>query len=294
MDKDFFVYGKTSGGGPILFKNSQRAFQKENSTESNTLFKTNPDYKKHKTPTNNANDPVEKNNFKIIRLGFNSSNKYHRQVVLGFADEKATSDIDYGYDSYMLDDFANDMYLLNGEEQLAIEGEGYFKKTASYPIGVKAKADGKVKFMLDGLENFDSQQAIYIYDDVTKIYHDIRTEAFEVNIAKGENTSRFSIRFQQESTDKTLAVEEITTKESAIKTAYLQSKNTLVINNSTVDTQVEKVTLYSILGQSIATWEVKNQDQQNIQLPVKGISSGIYIAKIKTSNGDLSKKIIVK
>ncbi|HQE35189.1 MAG TPA: T9SS type A sorting domain-containing protein, partial [Flavobacterium alvei] len=56
---------------------------------------------------------------------------------------------------------------------------------------------------------------------------------------------------------------------------------------------VEKVTLYSINGQSIANWKIENQDQQNIQISINTISSGIYIAKLKTTTGELSKKIII-
>jgi hypothetical protein len=36
---------------------------------------------------------------KRIRLGY-ISNNYHRQVLLAFMNEKATSDIDNGYDGY--------------------------------------------------------------------------------------------------------------------------------------------------------------------------------------------------
>ena len=67
----------------------------------------------------------------------------------------------------------------------------------------------------------------------------------------------------------------------------------LTINNTILDTPVEKVTLYNINGQSTGTWEVDNQDQQNIQLTIKGYSAGVYIAKIKTSKGVINKKIII-
>ena len=47
-----------------------------------------------------------------------------------------------------------------------------------------------------------------------------------------------------------------------------------------------------MLGQSIVTFDVKDQNQQNIELPIKELSSGTYIVKIKTDNGDITKKII--
>jgi LEA14-like dessication related protein len=60
-----------------------------------------------------------------------------------------------------------------------------------------------------------------------------------------------------------------------------------------MDTTVEKVTLFNVLGQSLSTWKIENQDQQNIQIPIKNIPSGVYIAKVKTATGDFSKKIIL-
>jgi hypothetical protein len=50
--------------------------------------------------------------------------------------------------------------------------------------------------------DFDPNQPIYIHDDETDTYHEIRTTAYKVTLPQGENKTRFSLRF----TDKTLAV----------------------------------------------------------------------------------------
>jgi uncharacterized repeat protein (TIGR01451 family) len=287
VGQGFFVIGKNPEGGTVTFKNSQRGFHKENETNvSNVMFKTRENIKKN-TNINN-NDPVKKDTFKRIRLGYNSNNGYHRQVLLGFMNEKASSEIDYGFDGYNLDDNPNDMYLLNGENQLLIEGEGFFDENASYPIGVKTAIEGNVSFVLDSLENFDSEQAVFIYDKLTDSYHNIRGEKFEINMPVGVYDDRFSLRFK----DKTLKVKNNSITD--IDVMYIQSKNVLAINNPKADISVEKVTLFNILGQAIASWKIENQEQKNIQISIKSISSGIYITKIKTLKGELSKKIIVR
>ncbi|MFV8373985.1 LamG-like jellyroll fold domain-containing protein [Flavobacterium sp. LB1P71] len=289
VGQGFFVNGKIGSGGTVTFKNSQRAFHKENDAlNSNVMYK----FKTGKNKildNNNNNDSVINNYYKKIRLGFNSHDNHHRQVLLGFMNEKATSEMDYGYDGLNIDDFPNDMYLLNGENQLVIEGEGFFDANASYPIGVKTDAEGKVKFLIDELENFDSSQAIYIYDDLTKMYHDIRNETFEVILPEGENNNRFSLRF----TNKTLSVDDKIINDSTIKITHIQNDNILIINNNTLETIVEKATLFNIIGQLISTWEIENQDQKNIQLPLKKVNSGVYIVKIYTTKGDFSKKVII-
>lgn len=289
VGQGFFVIGQIGGGGPIIFNNNQRGFHKENDDlNSNVLYRTKST--EGKTWDNNNNDPVIKDTYKKIRLGFNSHTDHHRQVLLGFMEDKATSVMDYGYDGLNIDNFPNDMYFLNGENQLVIQGDGYFDRNAFFPIGVKTDAAGKVKFLIDALENFDANQPIFIYDDQTKIYHNIRNEAFEIDLTAGEHHSRFSLRFK----GKSLIIKDKNHIDNEMKIIHSQSKNMIIINNSEIDTIVQEVTLFNITGQSISSWKIENQGQQDIQLPIKKISSGVYVVKLKTSKGEVSKKIIIK
>lgn len=295
VGQSFFVYGNIDSGGPIIYKNSQRAFHKEDEVGvSNIMYKSTATTKKDNIWNNNNNDVVQKDTYKKIRLGYNSNNNYHRQVLLGFMDEKATSDIDNGYDAYNFDDFPNDMYFLNDEDQFVIQGVGYFDRNDSYPIGVKADTDGKVKFMIDGLENFDKNEKIFIYDAENDSYTDIRKKQYEVLITSGENNDRFSLCFNKK-TKKEKEEKEPKGSENSkdINMMHLHGKNVLEINNKSSVTSLRKITLFNMNGQSIATWEIENQSEQNIQLPIKNLSSGVYIARIQTSNGDFSKKIII-
>jgi hypothetical protein len=46
-----------------------------------------------------------------------------------------------------------------------------------------------------------------------------------------------------------------------------------------------------MIGQTISTWKVENQSQENTVTSSK--SAGVYVAKLQTTNGTLSKKIII-
>jgi hypothetical protein len=287
VGQGFFVNGNLTTGGTVTFKNSQRSFHKEDETGvSNSMFRTSSN-KKTQTLGSNDNDQIVTENFMKIRLGYNTNNTYHRQVLLGFMNEKASTEMDYGYDALNIDDFPNDMYFLVGENQLVIQGVGAFDANTSLPIGIKADTEGKVSFVIDALENFAPEQAIFIHDNLTDTYHNIKEQAYEVILPAGTSDSRFSLRF----TDKTLKVEQNSIND--IKITHIQNGNMLVINNNLLDVNVEKVTLFNILGQSISSWKIENQEQQNIRIPIKNLSSGVYIAKVKTTNGESSKKIIV-
>lgn len=287
VGQGFFVNGNLTTGGTITFNNGQRGFHKEDETGvSNSLFKIAKN-KKTLNLENNDNDKIVAKTYMKIRLGYNTHNSYHRQVLLGFMNEKATSGMDYGYDALNIDDFPNDMYFLVGDKQLVIQGVGFFDVNTSIPIGVKANAEGKVSFVIDALENFAPNQAFFIHDNLSDTYHNIRGQAYEVILPAGKNDSRFSLRFK----DKTLKIEENSTDE--IKITHIQNGNLLVINNNLLDVTVEKVTFYNILGQSISSCKIENKDQENIRIPIKNLNSGIFIAKVKTSNGDFNKKIII-
>jgi hypothetical protein len=294
VGQGFFLNGKPGSGGTLTFKNSQRAFQKESETGvSNTLFKVTPDTKNPKTWDNNNSDELVKDTFKKVRLGFNSNNNYHRQIVIGFMDENATSGMDYGYEGYNFDNFPNDMYFLNGVNKLVIQGEGFFDATNSYPIGVKTNVKGIVSFSIDSLENFNKNQQVYIFDKETTSYHNIKDQLFEIVLPIGTFNNRFYLCFKKKNKAKTEDRDEDNIENKSIQISYNNTETILNITNISPDIVVNTISLFNISGQFISKWETSNQDQTDIQIPILNISSGIYIAKLHTSTGEISKKIII-
>ncbi|WP_165929314.1 T9SS type A sorting domain-containing protein [Flavobacterium hiemivividum] len=94
-------------------------------------------------------------------------------------------------------------------------------------------------------------------------------------------------------TGKTLSLSEETKIENSINIFYSENNETLVITNYILNLLVDEVALFNILGQTVSNWEIENKNQTQIVLPVKKLSTGIYVVKIKTTNGELSKKIII-
>ena len=81
--------------------------------------------------------------------------------------------------------------------------------------------------------------------------------------------------------------------ETQDKAKYSQTNGVLEITNTLTESTISTVSLFNILGQFITKWEISNLDQNNIEIPILNISSGIYITKITTTDGDFSTKIII-
>jgi len=279
----FFMVGMNTAGD-IKFSNSQRAFVKETNLASTNVFKGLNDA----TPTtNNVEDVAQADAFARIRLGFDTPDGYHRQLLLGFMDDLATNGINVGYDAKSIDTQPTDLFF---EDYLNIQGVGFFNVDNVYPLIVKSATGGVSKFVLDKIENMDEQQPIYIYDNLTQQFHDIRTEGFEINIPAGTTSGRFSIRFKNPAA---LAATHFDIN-NEVSIAYATTENTIVIKNNNTDVTVETVMLFNMLGQSVNTWNVKNELQTKINIPVTNLSSGTYIIKVHTNKGELSKKVTIR
>lgn len=285
VGQGFFVTGNATGGD-IRFDNSQRFFVKENNASSSILFRNG---QQTNSVVTNLEDYFEEDLFMKIRVGFNSYNNFHRQLLIGFMDDLATEEIDPGYDAIHIDNQQNDMYFLHDQTKLTIQGASYFDPTKTYALGIKTFAAGDIQFTLDGTENVDPSQAIYIHDNVTGLFHDIREEHFTVNLPLGEIHNRFFLTFQ----NGTLSSSEFELQNQII-VAHTAADNLLTIKNTTPDNTVESVSLYTILGQTLATWNVEKQTQNNITLPMSNVSTGTYIVRVQTTLGTISKKIIIK
>lgn len=287
VGQGFFVQANTSGGN-IVFTNSQRAFVKENASGSNVIFK--PSNPVTDQEAENQNDAYEEDTFARIRLGFNADN-FHRQVLLGFMNEHASSAFEPGYDAHNIDTQPSDMYLMNMNYKLVIEGEGYFSQDKVYPIGVKTGSANPVQFVLDGTENFDENQPIYIYDNVTLQYHNMRSGAFAISLPQGTYLNRFSLRFK---TDSALGNTTFSSSGGQLAVTFTNADDTIIIENDKTNLIVQSASLLNMLGQSVANWDISATNQHKIQIPVGNVSSGAYVVKVHTSDGELSKKILIQ
>nr|WP_288836626.1 LamG-like jellyroll fold domain-containing protein [uncultured Flavobacterium sp.] len=282
VDTETAGTGITTGvqGGFVTFKNSQRAFVRE--TSGNTIFM------KVANDKNSFADKETVDKRMKIRLGFDSPIATHRQILVG-TDPNATNQFDFGYDARMIDVNDNDMYWELDNTPVIIQGIPSFGTEQIIPLGIKIANEGQSTIKIDALENVPNNLDIFLYDNVTKTYHDLRIANLDISLAAGEYTGRFSLQFVNRLT----SINE-TNIENGIITYYTNENQMLNIRNYFSDVTIKSVALFSILKQNIDNWKITDSDQNHIQIPVRNLSSAVYLVLIKTNKGEFYQKIIIK
>lgn len=225
-----------------------------------------------------------------IWLNLTNNSGAFSQTLIGYVTD-ATQGLDRGFDGESFGGNNVTFYTIIPEAKLSIQGRALpFDANDVVTLGYKATKKGNYSIRIDHIEGLFVNESIYLVDKQLNVTHDLKLKPYVFSTSVGDFDNRFVLRYG----GKTLGIDDNNIDDNDVKITYIQNNNSLLINNFLLDNTVEKVALYNILGQSISTWEIKNQDQQNIQIPIKSIASGIYIAKLKTSEGELSKKIVVR
>jgi len=258
-----------------------------NATFNNSMRATgkNSDFFKTRNSTKGAM-PEEKHR---IWLNLTNNSGAFSQTLIGYI-AGATQDLDRGFDGESFGGNDVTFYSIIPEANLTIQGRAIpFDTNDTVALGYNAAKKGSYSIRIDHLDGLFDNQKIYLEDKELDVVHDLKLKPYVFSTKVGDFDSRFVLRYGA----KTLGIDENSKNNNDIQINYLQSSNMLIINNNSLDSSIQKATLFNILGQYISTWKIENQEQQNIQIPIKNLSSGIYIAKVKTSNGDFSKKIII-
>ncbi|PKQ46519.1 choice-of-anchor D domain-containing protein [Confluentibacter flavum] len=280
LSQGFFVV--SDAGGTVTFKNSQRDFKTE-ALDPSLFIK--PSNTKSKTAQIKDSEVDERQKFKLM---FDSPKGYHRQIVAG-VDEKASSGFDRGYDAPLIENNKEDMFWISGNDQYVIQGVDNFSDTQKLPLGIKVSKEGMAKIKMDILENIPDNLKIYLNDKELSIQHPLKESNYEVYLSPGSYLNRFEIVFKN-SDSQSLNSDDIVNE--TIQVYFSSEKESIVIHNPTLK-QLKSVEIMTILGQSINKFNVGTSNDY-MEYKTNQISTGVYIIKIQTEEGSISKKVLIR
>ena len=279
-------------GGDIHFKNSQRFFEREQVDDSQFL-----------KPEVNTKTNKEKTQEKSkIRISFKSPIGYYRQILVG-AIPSATNGFDLGYDAFLFDDNVEDMYWLQADNQLVIQGVSNFDKDQVLPLGVKIKENKEFRIRIDTLENAPSEMNIYLNDKLKDSVHDLKAGAYFSTSEPGYIHDRFEIIFFKEEPPviegpiigepqpEVPIIEDPQTDFTTLSIKHAHDLREIQILNPD-RLIITSVYLFDLNGNLIENY-TNIPHNQEINLRVKNYSSGVYLLKVYAEGKIISKKIII-
>ena len=265
----------------IVFDNSMRVGGGSLGVNNSNFFKTTGN-SKGKTASS-----IEKNR---VWLNLSNGEGVFKQTLVGYI-TGASNDYETAYDADSYDSLDGaDFYSVNKDSNLVIQGRALpFDENDTVPLGFRSSIDGEFTINIDQVDGLLANQSVYVEDKLTNTVTDLKSGDYKFSTVAGTFNDRFVLKYTNTSNSLSLATDEV----DGIMVFYSNNYNTLIIHNSVLDLAVNSVDLYNMAGQNISNWDVKDNDQTNIQIPIKEISSGIYIVKVKTTKGESNKKIIV-
>ncbi|KAB1067386.1 T9SS type A sorting domain-containing protein [Tamlana haliotis] len=268
VGQGFFVTIISNGG--IEFNNGQRAFARD--SDGGSIF--------YKTASNKS----QLNSDERTKLWFSFTEPQNGTKILGLGYDptNATYHYDNGYDAITFDEFKNDAYWVLNDKKLVIQALPSINLEDQLTLTVKATDAGIYKFAIDDSQNVPDDLDIYLKDDLTERYYDIKSSTAEISLSSGLYENRFSIVFQDA---QTLSNEDEAF--NSISVSYDKTNKTLTLNRITDLKSIKSLKIYDTMGKSLLS--VKSLESNTIDL--SSFSDGIYVLSLKTTDHASEKSI---
>ena len=289
IGQGFMVRGLIAGN--LLTSDSHRVFYRESAAESeffrsasqNTNVNSNQD--NSGIQYNDQGLSIVPSDFKRFRLNIDFNDTYTRQLVQNFH-YTATPNEDYGLESKIYQVLDSDIYWPQNGDKYVAQANAYDLNLA-IPLELKLQQQQLIRFRIFDVQNFETNQPIYVHDIENDTYVNLQNQNFEINLPAGDYSNRFEITFVEAAT---LSTEEFTDNSFNV----LQNNNTselIVLNPKKLD--IESIKLYDVSGKLIFDKIVKANNDR-LSYSTKNLSDGVYLVQTTLSNSNITtKKVIV-
>jgi hypothetical protein len=197
-------------------------------------------------------------------------------------DPNSTSAFDPEFDGHFLSDFAPKFYSLAGNDKLSVNTLPDWGNNVSIPFVFEKNNAGNFVIELETAQVIPDI-TIYLTDNKTGSKTNLtQNPVYAFSAADGDDVNRFVLTFLSSTG---LAPETVNNGVDV----YI-SDNLLHISQSTL--QSGKISLFSLTGQLINSYELEASLSQSISLPT--LAPGIYLVSVATSHGNYTKKVIIR
>ncbi|MDE1206064.1 T9SS type A sorting domain-containing protein [Tenacibaculum larymnensis] len=223
-----------------------------------------------------------------IELSVNN-NDIKRSTKVFYASGK-TKGYDRSYDSKMFGEDTSDLAVFtelltnNQGKQLAIQtlpNNDY--ENMVIPVGLRALSGEKVTFSIN-TKNIPANLKVYLEDRINNVFTDLSEENYTTTLNKDSNSiGQF---YLHTSSEKPTSIIEPSLDNISI---YSSSNNEITITGLQTEANIA---VYSILGKEIINRNIISNGVSKVSIP--SVATGVYIVKLNSNLGEVSKKVILK
>ena len=244
----------------IIFRNSQRSddvnqqfFKSQNVVETNRIW-----------------------------LNATNSSGAYSQMLLGYL-SGATVGVDYGIDGKYNNDGAIALTSTIDGKAYAIQGRPVpFEASDVVPLQFKAKEAGSYTIAIDRVDGlFENDQTIYLKDQLTGSFQDLKLEPYTFISEAGTFEDRFSIVYQNPLSTNQFAQE----KNSVI---VFQKNNYVIVRSA--KTPLKSVKVLDALGRLL--YDYNNINSTEITIPARNMQQLVLLQITDENNQIIVKKLI--
>ncbi|MCA0933333.1 PhoX family protein [Lutimonas saemankumensis] len=226
------------------------------------------------------NGTQEKNRF---WLNLKSSDNSFKQILISFS-EKATDELDAGYDAFYLSGNQTiDFYSVLDNNKLAIQGLAPFNEEKVIKIGFDSEIeDQEMKIEIDHRQGLFRDRQIFLFDNENSTIHDLTVSPYYFNYeGTGTYMHRFSIVFNRA----ILSLDDEIEEEIKI---YIQNEHLIVEANDPID----QIKIYDTLGRLLIKRFPKSSYSKFRLDPVK--FGGVFIVELSGYGGKSTARKMIK
>lgn len=263
----FFVHAPNGGGTTAMFTEDMQTHQ-----TGNIFLKSNTNYPEI-----------------ILQIseGANNSSTKIRYI------QNKTTGLDVGSDVGTFNGVSSNFrvfsHLLSNSEGIdfaiqALPNSNY--ENMIVPIGVNAEAGKEITFSLNA-SNFAADIKIFLEDRTTNTFTQLNQTNSTYKVTLKEALSGIG-RFYMHTTNSSLSID---------NNLFLENISIYKLDNSTLriaglSEKNASLKLFTLLGKQVMSTSFKSTSVQDITIPK--LATGVYVVKLQTDKGNLSKKIILE
>ena len=227
-----------------------------------------------------------------IWLSTTLDGKYQNEVLLNFTDEAQ-----YGTDHFdakklsqnehlSLYTFRPELSMLDDEQKLIIQGLPHIKDEQFIPLGLEVKTAGAFNFSINHSINFNDYE-VRLIDIETGENINLLNENYNINLQVGTYDSRFVLHVMPH------RVTALINDQISDDINVYSDGQKIYINFLKEANQTSALSIVDLLGKVHYQTHI-NHTKGIQQLSVNTLTSGIYLVKLETPQGILTRRVLLK